>query len=140
MRATGIVRRIDDVGRIVLPKEIRRVMSIREGDPLEIFVADGNVVLKKYIEEPKDNTAGIIRAAKVYNENHKKWLESVQAEITVHMPSAMTMEYIMNNRRFHQMTNCHRTDSFNFDIGLAVLIFRATGDALPEIFNDYMNR
>ncbi|MGN0394120.1 MAG: stage V sporulation protein T [Coprococcus sp.] len=49
MRATGIVRRIDDLGRIVVPKEIRRVMRIREGDPLEIFTGkDGEIVLKKY--------------------------------------------------------------------------------------------
>lgn len=38
MRATGIVRRIDDLGRVVIPKEIRRTLSIREGDPLEIFI------------------------------------------------------------------------------------------------------
>ena len=49
MKATGIVRRIDDLGRIVVPKEIRRVMRIREGDPLEIFTGkDGEIVLKKY--------------------------------------------------------------------------------------------
>lgn len=49
MKATGIVRRIDDLGRIVVPKEIRRVMRIREGDPLEIFTnKDGEIVLKKY--------------------------------------------------------------------------------------------
>ena len=49
MRATGIVRRIDDLGRVVVPKEIRRVMRIREGDPLEIFTdKDGEIVLKKY--------------------------------------------------------------------------------------------
>ena len=49
MRATGIVRRIDDLGRVVIPKEIRRTMRIREGDPLEIFVdREGEVILKKY--------------------------------------------------------------------------------------------
>ena len=49
MKATGIVRRIDDLGRIVIPKEIRRTMRIREGDPLEIFVNEqGNIMLKKY--------------------------------------------------------------------------------------------
>jgi AbrB family transcriptional regulator (stage V sporulation protein T) len=49
MRATGIVRRIDDLGRVVVPKEIRRNLKIREGDPLEIFTdRDGEVVLKKY--------------------------------------------------------------------------------------------
>ena len=49
MKATGIVRRIDDLGRVVIPKEIRRTLKIREGDPLEIFTgADGAVTFKKY--------------------------------------------------------------------------------------------
>lgn len=49
MKATGIVRRIDDLGRVVVPKEIRRTLGIREGDPLEIFVGDrGEVLFKKY--------------------------------------------------------------------------------------------
>lgn len=49
MKATGIVRRIDDLGRVVIPKEIRRTMRIREGDPLEIFTEkDGEVIFKKY--------------------------------------------------------------------------------------------
>ena len=49
MKATGIVRRIDDLGRVVIPKEIRRTMRIREGDPLEIFTDnEGGVIFKKY--------------------------------------------------------------------------------------------
>ena len=49
MKATGIVRRIDDLGRIVVPKEIRRTMRIREGDPMEIFTSrEGEILLKKY--------------------------------------------------------------------------------------------
>jgi len=49
MKATGIVRRIDDLGRVVIPKEIRRTMRIREGDPLEIFTdREGEVIFKKY--------------------------------------------------------------------------------------------
>lgn len=49
MKATGIVRRIDDLGRIVIPKEIRRTMRIREGDPLEIYTSpEGEVIFKKY--------------------------------------------------------------------------------------------
>ena len=49
MKATGIVRRIDDLGRVVIPKEVRKTLRIREGDPLEIFTAnDGEVILKKY--------------------------------------------------------------------------------------------
>ena len=49
MKATGIVRRIDDLGRVVIPKEIRRTLRIREGDPLEIYTEqDGTVIFKKY--------------------------------------------------------------------------------------------
>ncbi len=49
MKATGIVRRIDDLGRVVIPKEIRRTLRIREGDPLEIYTdPDGEVIFKKY--------------------------------------------------------------------------------------------
>ena len=50
MKATGIVRRIDDLGRVVIPKEIRRSMRVKEGDPLEIFTTnDGGICLKKYV-------------------------------------------------------------------------------------------
>ncbi len=49
MKATGIVRRIDDLGRVVIPKEIRRTLKIREGDPLEIYTEkDGGVIFRKY--------------------------------------------------------------------------------------------
>lgn len=49
MKATGIVRRIDELGRVVIPKEIRKTLRIREGDPLEIFTdRDGQIILKKY--------------------------------------------------------------------------------------------
>ena len=62
MKATGIVRRIDDLGRVVIPKEIRRTMRIREGDPLEIYTnSDGEVIFKKYsaIGELSENAAQV---------------------------------------------------------------------------------
>ncbi|MEK4513631.1 AbrB/MazE/SpoVT family DNA-binding domain-containing protein [Paenibacillus sp. FSL K6-2524] len=48
MKSTGIVRRIDDLGRVVIPKEIRRTLGVKEGDPLEIFVEGDKIILKKY--------------------------------------------------------------------------------------------
>lgn len=48
MKATGIVRRIDDLGRVVIPREIRRTLHIKEGDPLEIFTGEGGVIFCKY--------------------------------------------------------------------------------------------
>ena len=69
MKATGIVRRIDELGRVVIPKEIRRTLRIREGDPLEIYTdRDGGVILRKYspIGElsgfAKEYTESLVRA------------------------------------------------------------------------------
>lgn len=65
MKATGIVRRIDDLGRVVIPKEIRRTQMIRVGDPLEIFVSGaGEVIFKKYspIGELADEAAHLVEA------------------------------------------------------------------------------
>lgn len=56
MKATGIVRRIDDLGRVVIPKEIRRTLAIREGDPLEIYTTDCGVLFRKY-EQPTETKA-----------------------------------------------------------------------------------
>ena len=61
MKATGIVRRIDELGRVVIPKEIRRTLRIREGDALEIYTdREGGVILKKYSR--KGSTPKLVRA------------------------------------------------------------------------------
>lgn len=73
MKPTGIVRRIDDLGRVVMPKELRRTLRIREGDPLEIFVSGDSVMLKKY----SPATGEIAEAAKDY--------AKTLAEITGHI-------------------------------------------------------
>ncbi|MBO4876771.1 MAG: AbrB/MazE/SpoVT family DNA-binding domain-containing protein [Ruminococcus sp.] len=62
MKATGIVRRIDDLGRVVIPKEIRRTMHLRDGDPLEIYTnSDGEVIFRKYsaLNEMNENAAHV---------------------------------------------------------------------------------
>lgn len=64
MKATGIIRRIDDLGRIVIPKEIRRTLKIYEGDPMEIFVQDGAVLFKKY--DVAENAAEAVSNLKNY--------------------------------------------------------------------------
>lgn len=58
MKSTGIIRRVDELGRIVLPKEIRRTQGIPEGTPMEIYVDGNQVVLKKYI--PESSFKGIL--------------------------------------------------------------------------------
>lgn len=60
MKATGIVRRIDDLGRVVIPKEIRRNMRVKEGDPLEIYTTrEGEIVLKKYVPMGEEDWTSI---------------------------------------------------------------------------------
>lgn len=69
MRATGIVRCIDDLGRVVIPKEIRRTCNIREGDCLEIFLQDGAVVFKKYNPDYRDDLMATLQDAADYYDN-----------------------------------------------------------------------
>ena len=69
MRATGIIRRIDDLGRVVIPKEVRRQLRIREGDPLELFIENNSVVFQKYspmiISQSADNAAIVLRKEEI---------------------------------------------------------------------------
>lgn len=66
MRATGIVRRVDDLGRIVIPKEIRRSMDIREGEPMEIYLENDAVIFRKYSYKL---TAEVARVAELVEQN-----------------------------------------------------------------------
>ena len=63
MRATGIVRRMDDLGRVVIPKEIRHSVGMREGDAYEIFVSDGMIILNPYRYNISDQLNAVITKA-----------------------------------------------------------------------------
>ena len=81
MKATGIVRRIDDLGRVVIPKEIRRTLGIEEGDPLEIFVNGGQVVIQKYQPETEKKDV-ILELQKMANDtNDPNMLETIDRAI-----------------------------------------------------------
>ena len=71
MKATGIVRRVDDLGRVVIPKEARRACNIREGDPLEIFLQDGAVVFEKYNPGYRDDLMATLQDAADYYDNYE---------------------------------------------------------------------
>lgn len=66
MRSTGIVRKVDELGRIVIPKELRRTKNINEGDPLEIYTEGNNIILKKY--NPGCNCCGEVKELKEVSE------------------------------------------------------------------------
>lgn len=114
MRATGIVRRIDELGRVVIPKEIRRTLRIREGDPLEIYTDhDGEVVLKKYspIGEiaaiAKDYTDSLFRSlGHICCISDRDMLVSVSGTSRrdlMEKPLSREMENAMNNRMTLQL-------------------------------------
>lgn len=69
MKETGIIRRIDDLGRVVIPKEIRRTLSIHEGDPLEIFLYEDCVCFKKYSANKLDKFFNAFRELADFAEN-----------------------------------------------------------------------
>ena len=75
MRATGIVRRVDDLGRIVIPKEIRRTMGIKEGDPLEMFIdtESGGLVLISYHSGASDKINAIAENLDIMGATPKHW-------------------------------------------------------------------
>ena len=75
MRATGIVRRIDDLGRVVIPKEIRRSMGIKEGDPLEMFIdtESGGLVLVAYHSEVADKINAIAENLNTVGATPEHW-------------------------------------------------------------------
>ena len=94
MKATGIVRRIDDLGRVVIPKEIRRNLRIREGDPLEIFIEkDGEIILKKY--SPIGELAGFAREyAEAMNETLHKPVLIVDRDSFIAVSGASKKDFL----------------------------------------------
>jgi len=81
LKATGIVRRIDDLGRVVIPKEIRRTLRIREGDPLEIFIEGDVLCLQKYYVASgyKDKIKRLI--ANISNDSYMDNSEEIKARL-----------------------------------------------------------
>ena len=110
MKATGIVRRIDDLGRVVIPKEIRRTMRIREGDPLEIYTSpEGEVIFRKYsvLGEMSENAAQVAEimqrlagcAVLVFDRDHVVAVAGTQKREFQERRVSPELEILMENRR-----------------------------------------
>lgn len=82
MKATGIVRRIDDLGRVVIPKEIRRAYGIKEGDPLEIFTSEDGITVRPYEVDPKQTLRAAINQIDRFGDGYEesKKLENLLRE------------------------------------------------------------
>jgi AbrB family transcriptional regulator (stage V sporulation protein T) len=116
MKATGIVRRIDDLGRIVIPKEIRRSFRIKEGDPLEIYTdADGEVIFKKYspigelssfasqYAEVLHKDAGLPIA--IMDNDHVIAASGISKREVLERRVTKSLEELMENRQIHIKTD-----------------------------------
>ncbi|MBM7644948.1 transcriptional pleiotropic regulator of transition state genes [Scopulibacillus daqui] len=81
MKSTGIVRKIDELGRIVIPKELRRTLDIKEKDPIEIFLDDNKIILKKYTSQNACQITGEISDENISVGNNKLTLSPEGAKI-----------------------------------------------------------
>ncbi len=149
MRATGIVRRIDDLGRVVIPKEIRKTLRIREGDPLEIFTAkDGEVILKKYspigelnefsqeYAETLGETTGqgivvtdldsIIAIAKIPKKDYKEKSISDELEQLIEGREA---KYLKDSK----LVPLHKDDPMEYTNQIVIPIVSSSGDCIGSI-------
>ena len=115
MKATGIVRRIDDLGRVVIPKEIRRTLKIREGNSLEIYTdSQGNVIFKKYSPIGEiDETAEIY--AQVVSKMTGKAAFICDNEKVVAVSGAPKKEYLGRNISFALENIINKRESFIYD-------------------------
>lgn len=123
MKATGIVRRIDDLGRVVIPKEIRRTLAIREGDPLEIYTTDDGVVFRKYAQ-PTETKAAI---AQKWLEDNALPMRATSAKFSIENKTT-TCEVVSNNSRRTGTAE----DIFIPAVGMVIAFCRASGRTVPQ--------
>ena len=137
MRATGIVRRIDDLGRVVIPKEIRKTLRIREGDPLEIFTAkDGEVILKKYspigelneFSQEYAETLGdsIIAVSKLPKKDYKEKSISDDLEQLIENRESKTF-------KDSKLVPLHKDDAMEYTHQIIMPIVSSSGDCIGSI-------
>ena len=126
MKATGIIRRIDDLGRVVIPKELCRLFNIREGDALEIFTTDEGIVFAPY-----DNHIEKESFAVEWLRKYKDGLKNSSAKFSVD-GSVTTCEVISSGRtRVIGTSTCNPNDAFSPAVGMVISYCRAMGYPIP---------
>ena len=147
MKATGIVRRIDDLGRVVIPKEIRRTMRIREGDPLEIYTEkDGEVIFKKYspIGELGDFAADYVETlakasghgACITDRDNVIAVSGVPKKDLIEKPVSSDLDKVMNDKIFisyqtgKSVSVADGNDKYNAGIVVPIV---AEGDTIGSV-------
>lgn len=142
MKATGIVRRIDDLGRVVIPKEIRRVLKMREGDPMEIYTeGDGSVIFKKYsvVGQMREGGKEICQALKAQSGKTAIIVDRDRCVFSsssglVDMPISQKLAQIIDNRAVYSHHENTVLAFDNFDRIVAVCCPIITyGDAIGAV-------
>ena len=118
--ATGIIRRIDNLGKIVIPKELRRKAKIKEGAPLEIYITEEGIFLKPYNPEPKSNT----ELAEEWLKDYKDYIESFSPIFNIN-GNTTTCEVIEDDERRTGEAKCNPCDNFSPAVGMMLSFYRA---------------
>lgn len=126
MRATGIVRRFDDLNRIVIPRDILKGLKINSGAPMEIFVDNDGIFLKPYRPEPKSNA----EIAENWLNDYKDMIENYSSKFTIN-GNTVTCEIIKKGKRKVGEAVCNTCDTFNPTIGMMLAFCRAVNIKLP---------
>ena len=127
MKATGIVRRIDDLGRVVIPKEIRRALNIREGDALEIYTTDDGVVFHKYAQSAESKAA----TAQEWLERNAQAIKNLSARFSIE-DRTTTCEIIKNWARKTGNATARCDDTFIPSVGMVIALCRAADWRIPQ--------
>lgn len=128
MKATGIVRRIDDLGRVVIPKEIRRTLNIREGDALEIYLDGQNgVVFRKYIQSAESKAA----IAQEWLEQNTRTMKNLGARFNIEDRTTIC-EIIKNGARVTGSATANCDDTFIPSVGMVIALCRAVDWTIPQ--------
>lgn len=125
--STGIIRRFDDLGRIVIPKTLRDNCGFKEGAPAEIFATPDGVYLQLYTPSPSINA----NSAFHWVNNHKKDMETYGAKFSFD-GRVTTCEVIKYGQRITGKAICDPKDKFDFNIGVIYSFCRATSIPLPS--------
>ena len=127
MKATGIVRRVDDLGRVVIPKEIRRTLAIKEGDALEIYTIDGGVLFRKYIQSAGSKAA----TAQKWLEQNASSMSNSSAKFSIENRT-VNCEIINNNHRQFGTATATTEDTFIPAVGMVIAFCRAANLSIPQ--------
>lgn len=118
--ATGIIRRFDDLNRIVIPKDIRRKFKINVGEPVEIYATEEGILLKPYNPEPKSNT----ELAEEWLKDYKDYIESFSPIFNIN-GNTITCEVIEDDERRTGEAKCNPCDNFSPAVGMVLSFYRA---------------